>query len=320
MAPKKEVEPAMFTWPEKSKGFVDLHENVFYFYGPPKIGKSTLASQFPGALFLLTEDGCKHLSVEAFHIRKWTDFLAVLAQLEDAYRKHSLPYKTIVVDTVDLLAQYCDTFICEKHGVATLADVEWGRASAQYKKEFIKQVDRLTKLRGVGLIFVSHATEKEFNINTTINPYALTEASVETGKVRMTVPNLDGKLYLFIAGLADMILYLDIGKENRRLIYSKPTKYFEAGDRSGRMPAVIDMGYENIVNAYYGDKTVLTGRIERGEAYLAEHQIDSFESQARVAASRNAHLGTEVLAEASTVKLQEYLQHLTIKVKGVKNG
>ena len=52
-------------------------------YGPPKIGKSTLGSTFPNAVFADFENGLKWLNVEKTLIKTWEDFLAFCAKIAD---------------------------------------------------------------------------------------------------------------------------------------------------------------------------------------------------------------------------------------------
>jgi SpoVK/Ycf46/Vps4 family AAA+-type ATPase len=52
-----------------------MEEQTILIYGPPKIGKSTLASQFDNPLFLATEAGLNALEVFQVPIPTWDDFL-----------------------------------------------------------------------------------------------------------------------------------------------------------------------------------------------------------------------------------------------------
>lgn len=312
MPPKKD-----WNWPEESKTDVALHENTILQYGIPKIGKTTLASKFPDALFLLTEEGTKHLSVKAFHIKNWVDFLDKLATIESAVRVGQFPFKTIVIDTVDNLSDFCEEFICKKFSINQLGDLSYGKGFTAYKNEFKRNVRRVTQL-GLGLMFISHAEAKEISIDAVMSPYAPMMADQQTGKVKMIVPTIEKRAYQFISGLVDMILYLEIDSTNQRVINTKPTKHFEAGDRSGRLPAVLPLDYNELVKAYYGDSTELIDRLNKAEQYLAEKSIDGFDVPARVFNSRKKHLGCEKIEDAEIHKLESYLQHLRIKAKTKK--
>lgn len=316
--------PKNWVWPTESKTDVALHENTILQYGVPKIGKTTLASKFPDALFLLTEEGAKHLSIKAFHIKKWSDFLDRLKMIESAVQANEFPLKTIIIDTVDNLAEFCEEWVCAKNSINIIGDLDYGKGYSLYKKEFITNVRRITQL-GLGLQFISHAEEKEVQVNAVTNPYAPLEADLRSGKVKMIIPTLEKRAYKFISGLVDMILYLEIDSNNNRVINTKPTKHFEAGDRSGRLPAVMPLDYSFLVKAYYGSENgeipeQLLSRLNKAEQYLAEKKIDGFDVTTRVENSRRKHLKVNTFKEATIENLEKYLQHLRIKATNAKNG
>ena len=95
-----------------------------------------------------------------------------------------------------------------------------------------------------GLYLISHSQE--------------TEIETRTGKYTKIVPTLPEKARKIVLGLVDMILYCDIetatGPDNkviaRRVMHTKPSLYYEAGDRTGRLPDVIDLDYAKFIEAY----------------------------------------------------------------------
>ena len=58
--------------------------------------------------------------------------------------------------------------------------------------------------------------------------------------------------------MADLILYADLHEERdeddkshfKRVLRTKPSKYYEAGDRSGLMPSFIDLDYGKFAEVY----------------------------------------------------------------------
>lgn len=312
-----------YAWPEVNDTNPDLVENYIFAYGIPKIGKTTFFSKFPDALFLLTEEGAKHVPVKGISIKNWADFLEYLNTIESAIKTKKFPFKTLVIDTVDELTVMCDEFICNKLGIGILGDVEYGKAYSRYSKEFRKNIRRLTKLP-IGLVFISHAAEKEIKIEAVSNPYAPMMGDLQTGKVKMIVPTVDKRAYEFLSAMADMILYAELDNKNNRVIRTKPSKHFEAGDRSGRLPETLPLDYEKFVGAYYsenGDSTAnseIIARINTAEQYLASKKIDGFEVGKRAINSRTKHLKTDSLESAALADLEAYLQHLRIKAKNHK--
>ena len=62
-----------------------------------------------------------------------------------------------------------------------------------------------------------------------------------------------------VLGMADMVLFCDLESQTgangeplvRRVIRTKPSVYFEAGDRTGRLPETLDLDYSKFVEAFH---------------------------------------------------------------------
>ena len=65
-------------------------------YGKPGIGKTTLASQFPEPLFLLTE---KNGLVDSNCLGVYKDYAAIWKDVEELLTLETLPFKTLVIDS-----------------------------------------------------------------------------------------------------------------------------------------------------------------------------------------------------------------------------
>ncbi len=217
----------------------ELSDLTVLTYGMPKAGKSTFCAHAEGALFLATEAGLNHLETYQVPIATWDDFLeASKAVLEG---KHS--FKTIVVDTIDNAYKLCADYICKKQKVEHESDLGYGKGYALVNNEFYRALARLS-MSPYGLYLVSHAQEREME--------------TRTGKVMRVVPTLPDKARRSILGMVDMILYVDLeptpvadGKTTmRRVLRTKPSLKYEAGDRTGRLPETIDLDYAKFVEAF----------------------------------------------------------------------
>lgn len=104
----------------------DLKGKYIAIYGPAKIGKTTFASRAPKNLLLAFEKGYNGLAgVKAVDINKWSDLKLVLKQLE---RKEAQEmYDTVTIDTVGLMWQMCEDYICVANGVQSISDIAWGK-------------------------------------------------------------------------------------------------------------------------------------------------------------------------------------------------
>ncbi|MCL4552922.1 MAG: ATP-binding protein [Candidatus Marsarchaeota archaeon] len=212
-------------------------------YGPTKIGKSTWCSNAEEALFLSTEPGLNSLEVYQTPITGWEELLAACGEIAEG--KH--PFKTVIIDTVDNAYRMCTEYVCRKHKVEHEADLNFGKGYTLIQNEFHRVLTKLAFMP-YGLFLVSHSQN--------------TEVETRNGKYTKTVPTLPEKARKIVLGLVDMVLFCDIetisgpdGKPvARRVMRTKPSLNYEAGDRTGRLPEVIDLDFARFIEAFNGPK------------------------------------------------------------------
>ena len=72
------------------------------------------------------------------------------------------------------------------------------------------------------------------------------------------VPTLPDKARKIVLGMADMVLFCDLDVQAggdgeptvRRVIRTKPSLYYEAGDRTGRLPETLDLDFSSFFEAF----------------------------------------------------------------------
>lgn len=143
----------------------DLSGYITFIYGPPKVGKTTLATQMPSALLLAFEKGYNALpGVMAQDVSTWGEMKQIFRELKKPEVQEV--YKTVVVDTVDVAADLCQKYICNQLGIDNMGDGGWGTNSwTKYKKEF-EDVFRGLTMMGYAVVFISHSktgTDKDQN-------------------------------------------------------------------------------------------------------------------------------------------------------------
>ena len=224
---------------KKSPPKQDHADLTILIYGPTKIGKSTWCSMFDGALFLATEPGLNSLDVFQVPIMTWDELLAACGEIAEG--KH--PYKTIILDTVDNAYRMCSDYVCKKFKIEHESDLGYGKGYAIINNEFQRVLTKLAFLP-YGLILVSHSQEKEIE--------------TRTGKYTRIIPTLTEKARKIVLGMVDMILFCDIEATSdesgktvyRRVMRTKPSLHYEAGDRTGRLPETIDLDYHQFLAAF----------------------------------------------------------------------
>jgi hypothetical protein len=217
----------------------DLGRATILLYGQPKIGKSTIASQFPAAIFLATEPGLNALSTYQVDISNWQQLLDAAKEL--AAGKHQ--FKTCVIDTIDNAFKFCSEHILAANNIKHESDLGFGKGWKLVENEFFRVLTRLAQLP-YGLVLISHS--KSIEVDTSV------------GKYTKTVPTLPDKARAIALGLSDIILYADIdtgrttdGKPvEARCLRTSPTRYYEAGDRFNRLPETIELNYTALKSAF----------------------------------------------------------------------
>ncbi|GEM_PF-276371 len=197
------------------------------------VHNSTFCAQIPDALFLATEPGLNHLEVYQVPISNWEQMLDVLNEV--AKGKHG--FKCLVVDTVDLMFKHCLEYVCNKHGVKHPSDLAYGKGHALVNGEFTRVVTRMAQL-GMGLVLTSHAQDRE--------------VEGRNGTYTKTTPTLPDGARKALLGFVDIIAFVDVEADKgadgaattyRRVVRTKPSMHYEAGDRTGRLPEVLPLDY-----------------------------------------------------------------------------
>lgn len=224
-APPQSALPAKKTPPSLS-----LDTSKVLLYGPPKIGKSTLAANIDPdhTIFLATEQGLGALEVFQLPINSWSAFLVAGESLVND--KHDFKY--VVIDTVDELARMCVDYVLRelnqrsKHprdGFLHSSDFEYGKGYDAATEEFRLRVAKLCSL-GLGVIFISHAKE-----------------GTVTGRTGEELTTYQAKIGArgmrdWLTGYVDHIL-LARAEGDERVLRTRPTPEFEAGSRDeGALP------------------------------------------------------------------------------------
>ena len=203
------------------------------------VHNSTWCAHSDGALFLATEPGLNALDVYQVPIQSWDQLLAACGEIAEG--KH--PFKTIILDTVDNAYRMCSDHVCAKFKIEHESDLGYGKGWALINNEFHRVLTKLAFLP-YGLFLVSHSVEREIE--------------TRTGKYTRIVPTLPDKARKIVLGMVDLILYCDLdavtddeGETSyRRVMRTKPSPHYEAGDRMGRLPETIDLDFAKFTEAF----------------------------------------------------------------------
>lgn len=230
---------------EPEPPITQLNKFRILIYGVPKVGKSSLANQFPNAVFAKTEEGTSGLNNYGVTIDSWSKFLGFVDEIVEG--DHN--FDTVVVDTYERLYSMCADAVAEAAEVSHISDIGFGGGYLAVQKKLEEELTRLFDRNGYGVVLVSHAREVE---------------DVENGmQVTRTVPDLSQSARKFVLGWSDIIWYLTIEEDpdseeggNRRVAICQPQSKIEAGGRIKYMPEKITIspnaqtGFNNLSEAF----------------------------------------------------------------------
>lgn len=221
-------------------------------YGVEGIGKSTLAAQFPGVLFIDTEGSTKELDVARFDPpTSWAMLLAQVQYVID----HPQICQTLVIDTADWAEQIMIADICSKNKWDGLEAPGYGKGYQYAAEEWGGQLlNRLTELvrRGVNVVFTAHALLRKVDLPEENTSYDHWE--MKTSK----------KVAPMLREWADMVLFLhyDIqvykssekdkkGKAQggRRVMETTHTPYWDGKNRYG-LPDKLPLDFGQIAQLF----------------------------------------------------------------------
>ena len=216
----------------------DLKGKFVCIYSLPKVGKTSLACQFPKNLLLAFEKGYNAIGgAKPVDIMKWSDFKLVLRQLEKPEARQL--YDTVTIDTVGLAWDMCEQFTCAQNGVQKIGDIPWGGGYSACKKEFESCLRKITQL-GFGLVVIAHVDKR-------------TEKRADDSEVEILGPAIPKRAYEIVNQLVDIIGYIDVSWDeegnSERWLYTRKTPTVMAGSRFKYLAPKIRFGYQELVNA-----------------------------------------------------------------------
>jgi hypothetical protein len=205
---KEVVELTLPTSPSEPSGQVGDYSILIY--GEKKIGKTTLASQFEKAFFMMCEPGGKALKIYQRPVRDWNEFKKYVSLV-----CKDKQFKTVVIDTIDNAYKMCVDYICKKLVIADLSEEDWGLGWRAARDEFTAEITKLLHYKGV--IFLSHAVEREIKKR-------------DGTKYHKISPTMSGQAKDFLEGIVDIWAYY-FYEDRKRFLLIEGNDHVGAGHR-----------------------------------------------------------------------------------------
>lgn len=231
-------------------------------YGPPGIGKTTLASEFPNPVFLQVEDGTPG-ELELTSFGKLDTFGDVMDALASLYTEDH-DYRTVVVDSITEMQKLVFAETCARgdekgNPKANIEDFGYGKGYVYAQRtwqEFVDGINALRRDKGMSVILIAHSKVERFDDPETVS-YDRYEIDLHGKSVGAIEREMDA---IFLLKMPVQVKTEDIGFNKARaradgggtvLIHSIGKPAFIAKNRYG-IPATV--------------------RFDRGQGYAALSQ------------------------------------------------
>jgi len=236
-----------------TKGKIDKAKKVVI-YGAEGIGKSTLASKFPEAVFIDTEGSTNTMDVA--RLPKPASWSYLLEELE-YIKSNPGVCKTLVIDTIDWAEAMCVEAICAKHQKKGIEDFGYGNGYVYVREEIGRFLNKLSDIIDVGIniVLTAHAQMRKFEQPDEMGAYDRWELKLGKKTSSQTSP--------LVKEWADMVLFCNYktsvvnvdgqgtqkGKNKaqggKRVMYTSHHVCWDAKNRFD-LPEEIDMDFEAI--------------------------------------------------------------------------
>lgn len=242
-------------------------------YGPEGVGKTTLASQFPNALFIDTEGSTTHYDVKRLKNGQapssWQELLSMIRWVKDMK-----PCSTLVIDTADWAARIAGKTVLAEHNKKGIEDFGYGNGYVYQLEKYGEMLDELTLVieSGINVVLTAHTEIVKFEDPGEMGAYDRWELNLlKRGNANM-------------AGLtkewANMVLFLNYkvisvkadergnkfkGQGGQRVMYTEHRPAWDAKNRFG-LPAEMPLDYSGIAH--------VIPDLNSGQAPSVESQID----------------------------------------------
>lgn len=207
-------------------------------YGPPGMGKTTLAAEWPDPVFLQVEDGTPG-DLEIATFGRLSSFEDVMDAIGSLYTEEH-DQKTLVLDSLDKLEPLVWAKVCADNNWKNIEQPGYGRgyvSADSYWRDLVEGCNALRRDKGMGVVFIAHST-----INTVDDPmtnsYSRFDIRLHKRAIGIFQDEVDAIFFLN----QDITIKTDDAKGGnrsradgggRRWIYAAPRPAFVAKNRYG---------------------------------------------------------------------------------------
>lgn len=165
-------------------------------YGPPGLGKTTLASEFPAPIFIDIEQGIPS-AVSAHSFGEIDGYDAVVEAIGQLITEEH-DFKTVVVDSLDKLEPLVWAKTCSENNWADIEQPGYGKGYVMADANWTKLLDglrHLRRVRGMNVVHIAHSTVERFDSPTTA-PYSRYDIRLQKRALALFQDDVDAILFV----------------------------------------------------------------------------------------------------------------------------
>lgn len=131
-------------------------------YGPPGVGKTTMAAAFPSPILLRIEDGASEIDVPTFGgvVKTMQDFDGALNALKGEH-----DFKTLIIDSIDWLEPIIWAYTAKSQNKDSIEDFGFGKGyvfAAEVWRRVLSKLDVLVS-KGMSVVLIAHSQTTRFD-------------------------------------------------------------------------------------------------------------------------------------------------------------
>lgn len=226
-------------------------------YGQEGVGKSSLAAQFPGAVFIDCEGSTSKMDVR--RLPKPTSWAMMQQEMDFILQSHTEKgYQTVCVDTFDWAERLAIEHLCNKHQVNGIEGFGYGKGweyEAEEIGRFLDSTERLIQ-SGINVILLCHAITRKTSVpelDVEFDHWELKLGNKTTNKIAPLLKEWSD-MTLFLAFQTNVIATDDKGKKHKatscnRVMYTTKTAWWDAKNRFG-LPDKLPLDFRAIAHIF----------------------------------------------------------------------
>lgn len=244
-------------------------------YGPEGIGKSTFASQFPGAVFIDTEGSTDNMDVS--RLNKPSSY--TMLKNEIAWVKaNPTCCKTLIIDTIDWAESLIVDDICALHQKKGIEDFGYGNGYVYVKEELGRFLNSLSELvdLGINIVLTAHAQIRKFEQPDEMGSYDRWELKLGKKTSSQTAPLVKewADMVLF-ANYKTVVMTADNKKKKatggQRVLYTQHHPAWDAKNRHG-LPEEMPFDYAGIAHIFATQAQSQSAPVQEQPAHESAHE------------------------------------------------